>query len=479
MTPLNKNSMNNSKNKSAFVLAYTLIIISIVSIFLTASLKIVATNIQYGINRESKEESLQLAEAGVYFYRWYLAHQVAGLTKKQIRQFWSSGTAYGVASDYEEDFNGIGRYSISVTPPSSNSTIVVVESTGWTYKNPNLKRTVKVRFRQPSWSEFSVLSDSDVRFGAGTHVYGPIHSNGGIRFDAIAHNVVSSSVASYSDPDHSGGNEFGVHTHDTPTDPLPPSAVPNRPDIFMAGRDFPVTTRDFNSVLSDIADMKSEAGCANVGTYCASGVIIAANGIYFNNSNYGRHIILQANDSMSVRRVTNYNTTSNEITSESATTIYTIPSDGVIFVEDNVWVEGTVNGKKITIVAADLAGGGDRDIFIKRDIRYTNNDGSDIIGLVAQRDVEVTRDSEDDLRIDGALLAQSGRVGRDPFSSSYNKNTITVNGSIVTKQRYGFAYTDGTGYTNRNLIFDNNLLYFPPPYFPTGTDYAIDSWEEL
>lgn len=471
--------MNNLKNKKAFALAYTLVIISIVSIFLTASMKIVATNIQYGINRESREEALQLAEAGVYFYRWYLAHQVAGLTKKQIRQFWSSGTAYGVGTPYEEDFNGIGRYSITVIPPSSNSTIVIIESTGWTYKTPNSRRTVKVRFRQPSWSEFSVLSDSDVRFGSGTHVYGPIHSNGGIRFDAVAHNVVSSSVSSYDDPDHSGGDEFGVHTHDAPTDPLPPSAVPARSDVFMAGRSFPVTTRDFNSVLSDIADMKSEAGCANVGTYCASSAIVATNGIYFNNTSYGRHIVLQTNGNMTVRRVTNYNTTSNEITSESTASTYTIPNDGIIFVEDNVWVEGTIDGKKITIVAADLSGGGDRDIFIKRDVRYTNSDGSDIIGLVAQRDVEVTRDSESDLRIDGALLAQSGRVGRDHFTSAYDKNTITINGSIVTKQRYGFAYTDGTGYTNRNLIFDNNLLYFPPPYFPTGTDYAIDSWEEL
>ncbi|MFA6184164.1 MAG: hypothetical protein WC682_03600 [Parcubacteria group bacterium] len=465
--------------KQGSVLAYTLIIISIISIFLTASLRVVVSNIQYGINRESKEEALQVAEAGVYFYRWYLAHQVAGLTKKQIRQFWNLGTAYGVSTAYEDDFNGVGTYSIEVIPPQSNSTIVIATVTGWTYKNPNMRRTVKVRFRQPSWSEFSVLCDSDIRFGSGTEVYGPIHSNGGVRFDAIAHNIVSSGVAKYNDPDHSGGDEFGVHTHDAPVDPLPPSAVPSRTDVFIAGREFPVPVKDFNGVLSDMADMKSEAGCTNVGTYCASDTISSANGRYFNNSGYGRHIILRTDDTMRVYRVTNYNSTTDEISSEAPYVSYSIPDDGIIFVEDNVWVEGTISGKKITIVAADLAGGGDRDVFIKKDIRYTNYDGSDIIGLVAQKDIEVTRDSNNFLRIDGALLAQSGRVGRDWFSSAYDKDTITVNGSIATKLRYGFAYTDGTGYTNRNLIFDNNLLYFPPPYFPTGTDYAIDSWEEL
>jgi Tfp pilus assembly protein PilX len=467
--------------QSGSILAYTLIMITIISIFLTASLKVVVSNMQFGINREYREEALQVAEAGVYFYRWYLAHQIAGLTKKQIRQFWNSGTAYGVASNYEDDFNGVGVFSIDVTPPESNSTIVLAEVTGWTYKNPNSRRTVKVRFRQPAWSEYSVLCDADIRFGAGTDVYGPIHSNGGIRFDAIAHNVVSSGVASYNDPDHPGGDEFGVHTHDAPTDPLPPNAVPARTDVFMAGREFPVPVKDFNSVLSDIADMKSEAGCANVGSVCpgnANGMSSSVNGIYFNNAGYGRHIVLRADDTMRVYRVTNYSSTSNEITNESSYTSYAIPDDGIIFVEDNVWVEGIVDGKKVTIAAADLSGGSDKDIYIKRDVQYTNYDGSDIIGLVAQRDVETTRDSEDNLRIDGALLAQGGRVGRDWYSGSH-KDTITINGSIVTKLRYGFAYTDGTGYNNRNLIFDSNLLYFPPPYFPTGTDYAIDSWEEL
>jgi hypothetical protein len=50
---------------------------------------------------------------------------------------------------------------------------------------------------------------------------------------------------------------------------------------------------------------------------------------------------------------------------------------------------------------------------------------------------------------------------------------------MATNLRYGLAYSDGTGYTNRILIFDNNLLYWPPPYFPTGTEYSIDLWEEL
>ncbi|HBI17430.1 MAG: hypothetical protein UR60_C0016G0004 [Candidatus Moranbacteria bacterium GW2011_GWF2_34_56] len=477
--------MKNFDKKKGSILAYTLIIITIVSIFLTASMKVVVSNMQFGINRESKEESLQIAEAGVYFYRWYLAHQIAGLTKKQIRQFWASGTPYGVGTPYEDDFKGVGSYSITVTPPVANSTIVIAEVTGWTYKNENLKRTVRVRFRQPAWSEYVVLCDSDIRFGQETDIIGLIHANGGVRFDGVAHNIVSSSMSTYNDPDHGGSTkEFGVHTHISPIDPYPPTAVPARTDIFVAGRNFPVPPKDFNSILADIADMKTESGCTNVGSYCSgnsNGVIVSTNGIYFNNANHGRHIILQANGTMRVSRVTSMS--NNEVNNQSAYVTYTIPNDGVIFVEDDVWVEGTLSNKRVTIVAADLTGAAaNKNIYLKRDLRYTNYDGSDIIGLVAQNDVEVTKDSENDLRIDGVLLATTGRVGREKYNN--DKDSITIYGAIVTKQRYGFAwaYSDGTfseGYVNRDIIFDNNLLYYPPPYFPTGTDYAIDSWEEI
>jgi ABC-type amino acid transport substrate-binding protein len=159
---------------------------------------------------------------------------------------------------------------------------------------------------------------------------------------------------------------------------------------------------------------------------------------------------------------------------------YAIPNGGVIYVENNAWVEGSINGQRVTVVAANLIGGASPDIYLgMNNLTYTNFNGNDIIGLVAQNNISVVENSQNYLTIDGALLAQNGRVGRNWYSSMYNKNTITVNGSIATNQRYGFAYTDGTGYANRILNFDNNLIYYPPPYFPTGTEYAIDLWQEL
>nr|MBP7822657.1 hypothetical protein [Candidatus Moranbacteria bacterium] len=114
-----------------------------------------------------------------------------------------------------------------------------------------------------------------------------------------------------------------------------------------------------------------------------------------------------------------------------------------------------------------------------------NYDCTDMIGLIGQNDVEVYRQSNDILRLDASLLAQTGRVGRANYTGGFAlRDTITVYGAIASNERYGFAWADMlgnhvSGYETRNLYYDNNLLYCPPPYFPTGSQYTLDLWEEL
>jgi hypothetical protein len=457
----------------AGALIYGLVIMSVVQILLVSIIK-------YSLQIRSKEQTLQIAEAGINFYRWYLAHNVEGRTASQIDAFWS-GSAYGVGTPYEVDYSDpaggvIGRYRLEVTPPSLGTTSVIVKSTGWTYKYPNMQRIVQVRLRKPSWSEYAVLANDFLRFGTGSEVFGPIHSNYGIRFDGLAHHVVSSSVYKYNDPDHTGGDEFGVHTHTAPIDPLPvsPALPPSRADVFEAGRVLEASTADFSGVLSDLNLMKSIAQ-ANV------------NGSrYFDNAHQGRHVILNSNDTFDIRTVQSFTASTNEINNYSGNwSNYAIPDNGVIYVENNVWLEGTVDGRRVTIVAANLISSAKKTMYLGKDVRYTNYDCTDMIGLVGQNDVEVYRQSNNILRIDAALIAQSGRVGRSNYTGPYAiRDTITIFGSIVSNQRYGFAWADipgnhVSGYQNRNITYDNNLLYCPPPYFPTGTQYELDLWEEL
>ena len=125
-----------------------------------------------------------------------------------------------------------------------------------------------------------------------------------------------------------------------------------------------------------------------------------------------------------------------------------------------------------------------KNIIINNDILYTNYDGTDSLGLIGQAGVMVGMISENDLKIDGALIAQNDRVGRFYYtggSCAYkNRSVISLFGMIASYVRYGFAYTNGTGYATRNITYDANLLYAPPPDFPLTSDhYQIISWQEV
>jgi hypothetical protein len=488
----------NKKNKGS-ALAYALVIMTIVLIILVSMIRYITSQLSFSMNRAEREEAFQVAEAGIYYYRWYLAHQTSGRTAQQVKDFWQGGTAYGVDAPYEDDFkdsegNKIGRYKIEVEPPDLSSTIIIVKSTGWTYRMPDTKRTVQVRFRRPSWSEYMFLTHDFINFGTESEVYGKVYSSTGVRFDGIAHNVVSSLVPSFNDPTHGGSAlDFGVHTHKSPADPTAPTypwasgTVPNRPDVFMGGREFPVPEIDFNSATADLGNMKSEAMKPSGATVnnCTS------TGCYFDSAGEGRRIILKTNGTFDICTVDTHHHTAFSISkykknvgtgtcsscSGDCVKNYAIPNSGIIFVENDAWVDGTVNNKKVTIAAANLLGGTYANIYIGLgNLRYSSYDCNNIIGLVAQKDITIVRDCPNNFTIDAALLAQTGRVGMNDYG--FTNTSLTINGAIASYLQPYFNH-GVSGFADRTYNFNNNLLYCPPAYFPTGSEYAVDLWEEL
>jgi len=436
---------------------------------------------QYSFN---KEQALQIAESGIDYYRWHLAHAPSDFQD-------GSGEEGPYTHDvYDKEGNVLGQFTLDITPPSLGSTLVSVKSSGATEVASTSERTIRVQMAKPSIAKYAVVADSNMRFGEGTEVFGPVHSNGGIRFDGFAHNIISSSVASYDDPDSDDCNStgedqsFGVHTCLSPADPKPPPPPPQRPDVFAAGRQFPVPVVDFSGITADLAQMKNDA---------------QTNGFYRPSAGaLGYHIVLRTDDTFNLYRVTSFVNPSRfcrdpgqdgwgtwSIRNQQLIGNYPFPANGLIFLEDDIFVSGQVDGARLTIIAAFLPDNPPfrKNIIVNEDLLYTNYDGSDVIGLIAQGNVNVGMVSEDDLRIDAALIAQNGRVGRYYYSSNcspyHQRDEITLWGMIATNERYGFAYTDGTGYGIRNLNYDGSLLYGPPPSFPLTSDqYATLSWEE-
>lgn len=480
--------------------------------FALLSLNYVISRAKETNQKKYKEMSFQLAEAGIEYYRWHLAHNQTDFKDGTL----SPGPYVHSYSD--ADGNPYGQFSLEITTPASGSTLTTIISTGASSEKNTIHQKIKAVLGRPSFTDYAVVANDEMRFGTGTEVFGPIHSNYGIRFDGFAHNIVSSSETTYDDPDHGGSDEWAVHTHATPVDALPPQTLANRPDVFGAGRAVDSHNISFAGITGDLDDYQAAA---------------AANGIYLSDSNAEGYRIHFRNDhKVEIYRITSQQTcqlrtcfhsrcwwtdyTTENLWSANGQQTFdyhghqsnnlSMPTNGLIFAEDDVWVDGQVNGDRVTVVAARTPySTGNANIIINNDLRYTNYDGQDAIGLIAQTNVYSGFYSEDDLRIDAAMIAQKGMVGRLMYptgstgtynpancNQNYIRSTFTNYGAIGTNQRYGFAYvcgsnplpacapcgTTASGYCTRNLLYDNNFYFAPPPYFPVTDQYRVISWEE-
>lgn len=435
----------------------------------------------------SKHQSIHIAEAGVNYYRWHLAHDPDDFMDGTGSDPGGGGQPYG---PYIHDFtapgsNSTGKYSLEITPPVTGSTIVKIKSTGWLDSYPNVKRTIEVRYGIPSLAHYSFLTNTNTWFGVGENVVGEMHSNGGIRMDGINDSIVTSARQDFSCPVGFGCNTQA--TCESPCSWITASSTCQCPAIFGEGPNsslwnYPVPNINFNSMTMVLSEINDNAG-----------VKLTTSG-----SNKGYHIIFKSDGHFDARLVKNLQTAerqyndswtgfaniAEDINSEGPAVDYAIPANGLIFVENgDVWVEGTVNGR-VTLGAGTFPDNASkrRSIFIKDNLRYLARDGSNSLGLMAQQDVKILKNAPSNLVIDGILLAQNGRVFRNYYETHALKNNIEVYGGIITNQTWTWSWTSGgsviDGYATSNSIYDPNLTYSPPPSFPTSGEYAFISWEE-
>ncbi len=474
------------KKTGGMIILQTLVFASITVILIGALSSWTASAVRAGRVAFNREQALQSAEAGIDYYRWHLAHSPTD---------YQDGT--GVAGPYvhtlkDRSDNTVGEFSLDITAPPVGSTIVQIKSTGISTKDPSYPRKILSKVAKPSIAKYAVAGHSAMRFGDGTEIFGAVHVNGGIRFDGLAHNIVTSGTTSYTDTDSDActtNNSYGVHTCQSPQDPTYPTALPSRPDVFEAGRLISQPTVNFSGFTADLATLKSSAQ--------ASGFWRDAAGAGF----VGYRVVLKTNDTFDLYKINSWATIGSVNCSSSPTGTgswsvntqtlqgnYPFPANGIIFLEDHVVVSGQINGARLTITAADLpvppSSANYKNIIINNDLTYTNYNGTDSIGLIGQAGVLVGLISDNDLKIDAALIAQNDRVGRPSYSGNSctykTRSVISLYGMIASYGRYGFAFTNGTGYTTRNLTYDANLLYAPPPSFPLTSDqYQILSWEEV
>lgn len=467
--PKNLNSQRGS------ILIFQIIVIAVFSMVMLAVLQNAVTQLQLTRSTIAREQAFHIAEAGINYYEWRLAHYPTDFKD-------GTGAAPTTHSPfpnpcyehtmYDADTNDVlGKYCLEITAPPTGSTIVTIKSIGYTLTNPNVRRSVTTRYGIPSLAQYGFLTNSNAWIGSSESVVGQMHSNGGIRFDGTGNAPITSAKTTYSCTP-----TFGCSP--TVTKPGIWGSAPQSTQNFWS---FPVPNVDFSTMTSNLSTIKSSAQSA---------------GIYLPPSNaQGYSLVFNSAGTVTVYKVTSLRSHAtgydvngaahNEDIDYNARSLQftqAIPANGLIYIEDKTWVEGTVSGRALVAVAKlPYSASTAPTIYIPNNILYTAKDGSSALGLIAQKDIVVTYYAPNTLEIDAALIAQNGSTQFFYYSGNV-KTTISVYGTIGSYGIWTWSWVNGSGtivsgYQNTITNYDAYLLYAPPPSFPiTSNGYQQISW---
>lgn len=456
------------KNQRGSILIFTIITIFVFSLVMLALVSYSTTQLKLTRATIYREQALQIAEAGVNYYQWHLAYFP--------NDFWD-GNASTTPGPYVHNFYDadtgklMGTYSLQITPPYVGSTVATIQSTGWTNLYPNTKRTVTVRYGIPSLAQYAFLTNGDAWIGPSESVNGQFFANGGIRFDGTGNAPIQSAKSSYTCQSWSG----------SPCPAVKNGIWGSAPASTQNYWKYPQPNVDFSSMTADLATMKSNAQ--------SSGIYLAPS------SAQGYSLVFKVDGTIDFYKVNSLTTPrtgydvngvahNTSLDYNGRTFLYNkaIPSNGIIYVEDNTWVEGTVKGRAI-VAAAKLpySAATAPSIIIPSSIIYAAKDGTNSLGLIGQQDILISYASSNNLEINAALIAQNGSA-QHYYWSGVTKGLITIYGTVASFGTWTWTWVNNggtclSGYCNTNTTYDSNLLYSPPPSFPlSSSGYQQISW---
>lgn len=455
------------------ILLFTVILVFIFGLVMVSLVSYALNVLRVVRSTANSELAFQIAEAGINYYEWHLAHYTSDFADGTGQTNCNPCGPY--VHDYiDKDVNQkAGQFSLSIIPPTLGSTVVTIQSTGTTVTNAVGKRVLAVKYAIPSLAQYAFLTNSDAWIGDTESVSGQFHTNGGLRFDGTGNAPIYSAKSTYTC---------------TPTFGCSPAVA--KPGIWGSAPQstknfwqFPLPNVDFSTMTGDLAAMKSDA---------------QVSGIYLPPSNeQGYSLVFKSDGTVDVYKVTALATGEptgwdvNGLAHNGSLDYNTrvlqfnqaLPANGVMFIEDKTWVEGTVKGR-VMVAAARLPYNANTapSILIPNNVVYAAKDGTNALGLLAQQDILVTYASPSTLEVDAALVAQNGSAERYYYPNNV-KNSITVYGSTGSYGVWTWSWVNGSGtivsgYTNTNSVYDANLLYAPPPSFPLSpSGYQQIYWQ--
>jgi hypothetical protein len=457
------------------------------------------TNQQHVSRDRTYSQSLTVAEAGLNQYLW----MVASGSSSRANGFAIPGNTgtdprfqmINLSDIYDGTVHGV--YAMRVTPPSANNSNVKVTVTGQATAPEDTPRTVTASLGRPSFSQYLLLTNDEVWIGGPLDRvwHGKTFSNTGICVDtANLTETMSCSNATYTSGMF-GGTHNGVWSGHLYT---VPSNSPSK-----AFWQFPVPAISFSTVTSDFVNLN--------GLAVGAGINLPYSTSTAHDATQGWYIKLLPNSQYQIKRVTAESETTSGSggsltmvapTSPVPSTILNYPTGGVIYVNDNVWVEGTGLSGRVTIASSGQLNASGKNsatsIHIVGNLMYAQKDGTVTVGLIAQNNVEIPRYAplgasgtvlSQNMEINVALIAQQGKEScnaADQLNSAYGpiRNMLTIYGSVSTfhtpyRSTVNSSGTTLGGFTYGNNSYDAWLMHDPPPYFPTVGSFQILDWQEL
>jgi hypothetical protein len=477
----------NNKRSSGYVVVTTLVFAGVFLLILYSLLGLVFVQYESQKQAQRSAESLQIAEAGLDWYSWYLAHNPDDLDGPN-----DSMPYQHTITDPERGPVGTAEIDVSGSQFCGQNQWVDIESTGWSNQKPDTTRTVRARYTRPSVARFSFIINDNVWAGGDRDIDGPYHANGGIRMDGTNNSKVTSAQKDWECTDSYGCDPGGE----------------TKPGVFGSGGndglwEYPVPPIDFTGITLDLNQIRSLA---------------KSEGEYFNpqggqSNKHGWHLEFNGDGSFDAYRVKNtepvtaftndegWHENYSVITDEKYDGTYTLGKDcPVVFVEEKLWLEGEIT-EKVTIASAKTNDPNfQSDIVLNDDITYETDQAG--LTAVAEGSVNVPLLVPNEMEVNGIFVAQNGRYGRDHYGHPDNtwrgwrwvrpawrdyvkRDQLDITGSIVSNGRVGTSWSDGSGnwisgFNERDNSYDQDLAISPPPLTPfVSEEYELMRWQEV
>lgn len=421
------------KNRKGFILIFAYAVVSVIVILVSAYVARSINEMRTAARDRDSASALYAAEAGIDFAFDWLKSQSsppAGTAAFNL----TGGTALST-----------GTYTVIIDPDDSNPTSFTkrykITATGLC--NDSSRRValevMQDNFARHVWfTDSETYNGSNVWFITNDSLNGPVHTNG--RFN-IAGNPWFGDVTS-----ESGSTINYMH-----------GGPPNDNPTFVEGISFNVEP---TSMPTRATSLRTASTSGGMRLYGETTVVLNSNGtMNVTNANAG------------------YNNTN-----------MSLPANGALFIENrivnrrlveygNVNVRGTLNGR--------LSIGANNNIRVAGNVSYNNAAGSDMLGLIAERDLIINQSAcptNGDLTIQASMMAMSDSFYLENYSSSM-KGTLNVLGGIIQKERgpvgtFNINTNNKVSGFTKNYVYDERLRTTPPPFFPTTEDFIPVSWRE-